>query len=247
LKALFWIITFISLFVKPCLAQIPERPNPERLYNNLSKEFPSFISSQQVEQLERQLQDFGLETSNQICVVIVDDLNGLDEASFAVGILNSWGVGQKGKNNGVVILVKPTGGSGERKLFISVGYGLEGAITDLQTKHIRENQIVPYFKEQQFYEGLEAGCQALMQAAKGEYNEKTQPKSNGLIGFIKNHPILFIIFLVIFIILMFKNGGGRVAVLLLADSEAALEEEEAQVVVGNNKFVYLYIIKMQHD
>ena len=107
--------------MKPCLAQIPERPNPERLYNNLSKEFPSFISSQQVEQLERQLQEFSLETSNQICVVIVDDLNGLDEASFAVGILNSWGVGQKGKNNGVVILVKPTGGSGERKLFISVG------------------------------------------------------------------------------------------------------------------------------
>ena len=82
----------------------------------------------------------------------MDDLNGMDDASFAVGILNNWGVGQKGKNNGIVILVKPTGNSGERKLFISVGYGLEGAITDLQTKHIRENEIVPYFKQKQFYQ-----------------------------------------------------------------------------------------------
>ena len=197
--------------MKFAFGQIPNRPNPPKLYNNLSKEFPDFLSSQQAEQLEQQLQDFSLETSNQICVVIVDDLNGLDDASFAVGVLNSWGVGQKDKNNGVIILVKPTGNSGERKLFISVGYGLEGAITDLQTKHIRENQIVPYFKQQQFYEGLEAGCQALMQAAKGEYNEKTKgrPKGSGIENLVRNHPIIFIIFVIIFVFIMFKGGGGR--------------------------------------
>jgi hypothetical protein len=107
----------------------------------------------------------------------------------------------------VVILVKPTGNSGERRLFISVGYGLEGAITDLQTKHIRENEIVPYFKQQQFYQGLEAGCQALMLAAKGEYNEKTASKQNGLKDFISNHPILFLIFVIIVVLILFKGGG----------------------------------------
>ena len=152
MKALFWIAAiFISFFAKPCLAQIPERPNPERLYNNLSKEFPNFISSQQEEQLEQQLQNFSLETSNQICIVIVDDLNGMDEASFAIEIGKKWSVGQKKKNNGVVILVKPSAQSGPGKLFIAVGYGLEGAITDLLTKRIREKEIVPYFKQKQYY------------------------------------------------------------------------------------------------
>ena len=153
MKKAFWILVSL-LCVLTSVAQIPERPNPERLYNNLSKEFPDFLSQQEAEQLEQELQNFSLETSNQICIVIVDDLNGLDDASFATGILNNWGVGQKGKNNGLVILVKPTGNSGERRLFISVGYGLEGAITDIQTKHIRENEIVPYFKQKEFYKTI---------------------------------------------------------------------------------------------
>jgi uncharacterized protein len=179
LKKLSWIfVFFVSLLTISAFAQIPDRPNPNRLVNNLSVAFPNFLSQQEEKQLEQQLQNFSLETSNQICIVIVDDLNGLDDASFAVEILNKWGVGQKDKNNGVVILVKPTGNSGERRLFISVGYGLEGAITDIQTKRIRENEIVPYFKQQQFYQGLEAGCQALMLAAKGEYNEKTEGKTS---------------------------------------------------------------------
>lgn len=202
----------MSLLTVASVAQVPERPSPNRLVNNLSKELPNFLSQQEQQQLEQQLQDFSVQTSNQICIVIVDDLNGMDEASFAVEILNKWGVGQKDKNNGVVILVKPTGGSGERKLFISVGYGLEGAITDIQTKHIRENEIVPYFKQQQYYQGLEAGCQALMSAAKGEYNEKTDSKNDDpSINFIRNHPILFLILVVLFVLILFKapGGGGR--------------------------------------
>ena len=188
--------------------QIPQRPTPAKLVNNLSVQFPNFLSQQEEQQLEQQLQDFSVQTSNQICIVIVDDLNGQDESSFAVEILNSWGVGQKDKNNGVVILVKPTGGSGERKLFISVGYGLEGAITDLQTKRIRENDIVPYFKEKQYYQGLASGCQSLMLAAKGEYNVKTNSKKSGLKDWISNHPVLFLIIVIILVFSLIKNSGG---------------------------------------
>ena len=210
MKHFSWIITFCAFLITHyAFGQIPERPSPARLVNNLSLQFPNFLSEQEQQQLEQQLQDFSLQTSNQICIVIVDDLNGLDESSFAVGILNNWGVGQKDKNNGVVILVKPTGGSGERKLFISVGYGLEGAITDIQTKHIRENDIVPYFKEQQFYQGLEAGCQSLMLAAKGEYNVKTRSKGSGLKDWISNHPIIFLIIIIILVLSLIKNSGGH--------------------------------------
>jgi len=108
----------------------------------------------------------------------------------------------------VVILVKPTGGEGQRKLFISVGYGLEGAITDIQTKHIRENDIMPYFKRGLYYEGLQAGSRSLMQAAKGEYNIMKHSREG---SWLQDHPIVFIIAIVILILLLSRasGGGGR--------------------------------------
>src|SRR5690242_14178763 len=132
LSILFSII-FTGLF-----SQIPPRPDPPKLYNNLSKEFPQFLSPSEAGALEEKLEVFSNQTSNQICVVVVDDLNGTDASDFAFKIGNEWGVGQKGFNNGLVILIKPTGGSGGRDLFIATGYGLEGAIPDLMTKRVRE-------------------------------------------------------------------------------------------------------------
>jgi uncharacterized protein len=203
-----WIISLLACFVfTTALAQIPPRPSPARLVNNLSKQQPNFLSKQQEQSLERTLSDFSNETSNQICIVIVDDLNGMDQASFATKILNDWGIGNSKNNNGVVILVKPTGSEGERRLFISVGYGLEGAITDIQTKHIRENAIVPHFQKGEYYEGLLYGVQSLMQAAKGEYNigkKHRRPEGN----WVQEHPIIFLILVVIAVLLMFRSGGG---------------------------------------
>lgn len=204
-----WIIVLLAGFVfTNSLAQIPARPSPPKLVNNLSKQQPNFLTAQQEQSLERTLRDFSEETSNQICIVIVDDLNGMDQASFATKILNDWGIGSKKNNNGVVILVKPTGKEGERRLFISVGYGLEGAITDLQTKHIRENDIVPYFQKGQYYDGLLYGVHSLMQAAKGEYNigKKRHRVREG--NWVQEHPIIFIILVIIAVLLMFRTGGG---------------------------------------
>ena len=204
------IVILISCFFSlSCLAQIPPRPSPERLVNHLSREEPGFLSPNQVAQLEKELENFSRETSNQICIVVVDDLNGMGDAAFAAKVLDDWGIGDRKLNNGVVILVKPTGKEGERKLFISVGYGLEGAITDLQTKHIRENVIVPYFKKGLFYEGLLEGSRSLMQAAKGEYNIQQNSKGPGPANWIRDHPVLFIIIIIGIVLLMIRSGGGR--------------------------------------
>ena len=205
------IITYLLLLLAIQLwAQVPDKPNPARLYNNFSKEFPNFISEIQAQQLETELQNFSKETSNQILVVIVDDFNGYDASSFAFEIGNKWGVGQSDFKNGIVILVKPTGGSGHRDLFIAVGYGLEGAIPDLLTKRIREDDINPYFKQGDYYMGLQTGIQSLKQAAKGEYDVK-KAKHND--NWMKRHPILFIIFVIIIILVLIGNskggGGGR--------------------------------------
>lgn len=208
MKIAHYIFIFIGLIVfKTTNAQIPPRPQPNRLVNNLSKQMPEFLSKEQEQSLEKELQNFSIETSNQICIVIVDDLNGMDDFTFATEILNSWGVGQKKLNNGVVILVKPTGNQGERKLFIAVGYGLEGAIPDLATKQIREEQIVPYFKQGLFYDGLLSGAQSIMKAAKGEYNIKTNKSKD-----VKENPIVIIIIMIVIFLILAKagkGGGGR--------------------------------------
>lgn len=195
------ILSFIFLLlIGSVFAQVAERPNPQRLYNNLSNEFSQFLNSAEAQQLEDKLVQFSKETSNQICVVILDDLNGLEPADYATKIINEWGVGKKEANNGIVVLLKPN----SRDLFIAVGYGLEGAIPDLATKKIRENEMNPYLKNGENYTALDKGTTVLMQLAKGEIDEKDYSKSN---NGRKINPGLIIIIIVIAIII-FRKGGG---------------------------------------
>lgn len=190
--------------------QVPERPNPPKLVNILFTEPHDFIDAAQIENLEQKLSEFAKNTSNQICIVGVDNLNGAEPVQYATWLGQKWGVGQKDKRNGVVILVKlPSQKDPKRNLFIAVGYGLEGAIPDLLTKKIRENEILPYFKSGDFYTGLQNGTDALMKAAKGEYNEKVEVNNNS------GSALLIIILIIIVLIIISKfasknrrSGGG---------------------------------------
>jgi uncharacterized protein len=186
---------------------IPERPNPARLVNNLSNEKPNVLSSQEEAQLEQKLEDFANQTSNQIVIVIVDDLKGLEPYDFATRLGHKWGVGQAKMDNGIVILIKPTDNeSGKHVMTIAVGYGLEGAIPDLTTKQIRENEMNPYFKSGDFYTGLDKGTTVLMSLAKGEYNSDAYGKKKK-----KSFPIAVLIPIIIFIIIAAarnRRGGG---------------------------------------
>lgn len=198
------IIVILLLFCSEViLSQVPERPQPQRLYNNLSTEQPNFLASQEATQLEAKLQSFSNETSNQICVVITDDLNGLSDEQYATEIGQKWGVGKKDKNNGIVILIKPTGGKGHRKLFIAVGYGLEGAIPDLTTKKIRDDLMYPYLKNKENFKALDGAITDLMRLAKGEINAKNyKPKVKNSLNF---GLIFIIIAVIVLLISMFKK------------------------------------------
>lgn len=198
------ILFFISLF---SIAQVADRPSPQRLYNNLSTEFPNFLSASEADILEQKLVNFSRETSNQICVVVVDDLNGMDAASYATEIGNSWGVGKKEFDNGLVILIKPTGGSGGRDLFIAVGYGLEGAIPDLATKRIREEEMYPYLKNGENFMALDKATEKLMGLAKGEIDVKDYSKQ-GMNDTLKNVLLIVFIIFVVWLIIKGKGGGG---------------------------------------
>ena len=118
---------------------IPKKPTPEKLVNNLSKQYPEFLSRTEQNQLEHKLEEFSNETSNQIVIIIVDDLVGYAPWEYATLLGDQWGVGHEKEDNGIIILIKPTGGKNERKQHIAIGYGLEGVIPSLAVKKNNRN------------------------------------------------------------------------------------------------------------
>jgi uncharacterized protein len=206
------IISLIFLFLFGSVfalnAQVPDKPNPSKLYNDFTQQ--RFLSSQEEQSIELELENFYHETSNQICIVVVEDLAGMDASEFSFDLGNKWGVGTKDFKNGIVILLKPFAGKGDRDLFIAVGNGLEGAITDLATKAIRENDMMPYLQSGQNYAALQAAIQSLQKASQGEYNVKVKRKGKDtLIQFIKEHPILAFIILVIIVVILISGSGNK--------------------------------------
>lgn len=148
------------------LAQVPSRPEPQRLVND----FAGVLTEGTRESLERRLTAFDDSTSNQIVVVTVSDLGGLEIADFAQQLGESWGVGSKGTNNGIVILVKPKTEESKGNAFIATGYGLEGVLPDITCRHIVTDKMIPCFKVDDYTGGIIAGVEAVVEAANGEYH-----------------------------------------------------------------------------
>jgi uncharacterized protein len=153
--------------------------------------------------LEARLQQFSNETSNQIVVVSIAELCEGDAALTATKIGEEWGVGQADFDNGIVILIKPTGGSGGRRTFIATGYGLEGAIPDATAKLIVDREMIPAFKNGDYFSGTINAISVISDLAKGEYNSQDyqgQNRGNPLTVVI---PFLFIIG--IWLLLMYRK------------------------------------------
>jgi uncharacterized protein len=123
------------------------------------------LSSQVEAELSAQLAAHEQSTTNQIVVVTLPSLQGYDIADFANQLFRHWGLGQKGRNNGVLLIVVPN----ERKLRIEVGYGLEGALTDAESHSIIERAIKPAFRQGNYEQGIRAGVGAVLAAIEGEY------------------------------------------------------------------------------
>ncbi len=182
--------------------QYPDKPNPPRLVND----FAHLLSEGEVNQLEHKLDDFANTTSNQITVVTISNLGGIDINEYSVHVFNDWGLGEKGKNNGILILITLDDGYGKRRAFITVGNGLQGVLTDAKTGQIVRNEMLPAFKDKQYLKGLSDASDALIAVTKGEYtNDGDRKEGKG-----KSFPAIFIIIIFIIIILAVRNrGGGR--------------------------------------
>ncbi|HOT15709.1 MAG TPA: TPM domain-containing protein [Bacteroidales bacterium] len=179
---------------------IPSAPANATAVND----YAGFISPDFKAQLEQKLNNFADSTSTQIVVVIVNDLEGQDPNMYAYEIGQNWGVGQKGKNNGVVFLIKPKNENGKGRVAISVAYGLEQTLTDALSKRIIENDVIPFFKEGQYEQGIDAGVNAIMKACMGLYKAEPQKRNEKSA---KETVIIFIIILIIFIVFAAKSKG----------------------------------------
>ena len=184
------------------LAQVPPRPDPPRLVND----FAGILGDCQW--LEDSLEKIAMETSNQICVVTMDDLGGYDKAMMAYSIGQQWGVGTQRNRNGVVILIKPKTEDSKGEAFIATGYGLEGAITDATSTRIVNQEMIPYFKDNDYLGGVWAGAKVVRDLATGEYNEEDYAQQgddeSALFGL-----IMFILIMAFFMYLAHKSNQGN--------------------------------------
>ena len=128
------------------------------------------LSSNRQSQLNRLSEAHENATGNQVIVVTLPDLQGMAIEEYGYQLGRHWGVGQKGANNGVLLMIAKA----ERQVRIEVGYGLEGQLTDAIASNIIYQVIRPAFKKGQFGQGIEAGMRSIIQALGGEYVVKKQ-------------------------------------------------------------------------
>ena len=184
-------------------------PVPAKYFND----YAQVVNSDVAARLNQTLENFERESSDQILVAVFPKMQSDSSIEdYTVRIARDWRVGQKLKDNGAVLFVFVQ----DHKMYLQVGYGLEGVLPDALCKRIIAEQITPNFKSGDFNGGLTAGVQSIIAAAKGEYQGTgitvaESSRRNGLAGF----PIILII-LIIFIVLIVifskrsrpRSGGG---------------------------------------
>jgi uncharacterized protein len=170
------------------------------------------------EQLTQQLQAHEKATGEQLVVVTLPNLQGTDIADFGYQLGRAWGIGQKDKNNGALLIVARD----ERKLRIEVGYGLEDRLTDAQSSVIINQVITPAFKTGNFSKGISDGVAAMLVVLGGnpldEPSTVYEPRGDESSDFVSRHPGVFVFLVMLFILTIFvcqmlgilpSGGGGR--------------------------------------
>ena len=195
------LLFIFSLLLSVCVSAqiekvIPKRPNPPKLVND----FTGTLTDYQVLALENKLVAFDDNTSNQVTVVIINSTEdyAIDEVALELG--RKWGVGNKDKNNGIVLLIAKN----DRKMTIQVGYGLEGALPDITAKSIIDHEIKPAFKENNYYRGIDLGTDAIIKATKGEYKAPDNYGSKKKKGL----SVSTIIIIIIVLLIIFGGAGS---------------------------------------
>lgn len=191
------VAVFLWAILNTVSAQIPNRPTPPKLVND----FANILKPEERAALEQKLVAYNDSTSTQIAILTMPNLGGYDAASFSFETAEKWGIGKKSKNNGVLILMSVE----ERDVFIATGYGMEGVLPDALAKRIVNTQLIPNFKQGNFYKGFDEATTTIIKLAAGEFTADDVESDTQI-------PLFVVIIIIIFIIIVISNithkGGG---------------------------------------
>lgn len=199
------ILLVLSLLAPALPAFAAHWPAPVGAVND----FAHVIPAGEAQELESYLDDFQAKTGNAIVVVTVPSVEGADVDRAAVELFQAWGIGQKGKDNGILILASIN----DRRARIEAGYGLEGVVTDADAGDILRQEVYPSFKQQQYGQGLANGVQALVQLIQRDGGQPQANVDDGSLPvgeMIKIILIILVVLVYLFIRIRFGGwwGGG---------------------------------------
>ncbi len=160
-------------------------------------DYAEIISPAVEVELETRLENFTASTGNELAVVTLSSLEGDTVENVAVALFGQWGIGQKGKDNGVLLLIAPN----ERELRIEVGYGLEPVLTDSRAGTIIREVITPKFKENNYDAGVTDGVEAILAVLAGEDIAQSVAIGNSDGGWV----VLVIFIVIIFFIWLIRQ------------------------------------------
>lgn len=153
--------TFLALVTSVAFGQ-PKIPD---LWGLRVHDDAHILSTNYVTSLEQKLAAYEDSTSNQIAVLTIPTLDGTPIEEFSLSVVEQWKLGQKGKDNGALLLIAVE----DHQMRIETGYGLEGVLPDATCSEIIRNEIAPNFRRNDFDAGVDAGITAMIQAIGGEY------------------------------------------------------------------------------
>ena len=175
-------LILLFLFATPVVAYY-KLGTPDSYVND----YTETLTYEQKSALKSKISTFEQESTNEIAVVIIDSLEDDYIEHFAVKLFEDWGIGKEGRDNGVLIIIAMK----ERQMRIEVGYGLEGALTDAQASWIIQNVMVPNFKENKYYEGIDGSVDKIIAITKGEFEV---PENDSIIPFVVFLCIVALVF-----------------------------------------------------
>ncbi|MDA9970611.1 TPM domain-containing protein [Flavobacteriaceae bacterium] len=164
-------------------------------------DYSNLLSAQEASSLEQKLIRYSDSTSTQIVVAIIDSTEGEYINYLATNWAQEWGIGDAKKDNGIFILLAKN----DRKINISTGYGVEHLLTDKMCSRIIQESIIPFFKKNDYYGGLDAGSTQVFKVLTGEFKATPQAHQKG----IKFETVLFLIFIFIIIIIVSKSKKNK--------------------------------------
>jgi uncharacterized protein len=208
-------VAFLLLCAPALAADLKFPPLTGRVVDNAG-----ILSASTISELDEMLAQHEHSTSEQVVVITLDSLQGRSIEDYGYQLGRNWGIGQKGKNNGAILIVAPH----ERKVRIEVGYGLEGQLTDATSRVIIENKITPQFRSGDFNAGVLAGTASILRALGDDAAANLHPETeapqvapDGAPGSVPLSSVILFFFAAIVLLMMLRrsrhpylmrHGGG---------------------------------------